>query len=88
MDLTQIIGIAAGVFTSFSLLPQLIKILKEKKADDVSPVMLIVLMCGLALWITYGFMREDIPIIATNIFSFILNTCVLIARYRYSRDTK
>lgn len=86
MEFTQIIGIAAGVFTSFSLLPQLIKILKEKKADDVSPWMLIVLMCGLGLWITYGFMRDDIPIIATNIFSFLLNTCVLIARFRYSRD--
>ena len=46
MDTTQWIGIAAGVLTSVSMLPQLIKIIKEKKAGDVSVVMLLVLIGG------------------------------------------
>ena len=70
MDTTQWIGIAAGVLTSVSMLPQLIKIIKEKKAGDVSVVMLLVLIGGLALWAVYGFMKEDWPIIITNSFSF------------------
>ena len=77
MDTTQWIGIAAGVLTSVSMLPQLIKIIKEKKAGDVSVVMLLVLIGGLALWAVYGFMKEDWPIIITNSFSFLLNCVVL-----------
>jgi MtN3 and saliva related transmembrane protein len=84
MNTTQWIGIAAGVLTSVSMLPQLIKIIKEKKADDVSIVMLSVLISGLALWAVYGFMREDWPIIITNLFSFLLNCVVLFFRIRYS----
>jgi len=84
METTQWIGIAAGVLTSISMLPQLIKILKEKKAEDVSIVMLLVLLAGLAMWATYGFMREDWPIIATNSFSFLLNLVVLGCRIKFS----
>ena len=34
MTFTEIIGIAAGVFTASSLIPQVVKTLKEKKAED------------------------------------------------------
>jgi MtN3 and saliva related transmembrane protein len=84
MNTTQWIGIAAGVLTSVSMLPQLIKIIKERKAHDVSIVMLLVLMAGLAMWATYGFMREDWPIIVTNCFSFLLNSVVLFFRIKFS----
>ena len=86
MELIQIIGITAGILTATSLIPQLAKIIKDKKADDVSPMMLIILMAGLALWTTYGFMKEDWPIIITNAFSFLLNTVVLFFRYKYSKE--
>jgi MtN3 and saliva related transmembrane protein len=84
MNTTQWIGIAAGVLTSVSMLPQLIKIIKEKKAGDVSVVMLVVLISWLALCAIYGFMRKDWPIIVTNLFSFLLNCVVLFFRIRYN----
>jgi MtN3 and saliva related transmembrane protein len=86
MNFTQILGIAAGILTSVSQVPQLVKILKEKKADDVSPMMLVILMAGLGLWATYGILKEDWPIIITNAFSFLLNGVVLIFRYKYAKD--
>jgi MtN3 and saliva related transmembrane protein len=82
---TQWIGIAAGVLTASSLLPQLIKTLREKKAEDVSIGMLIVLMCGLILWILYGIKREDMPLIVTNCFSLLLNITMVILRLKYNR---
>ncbi len=84
MDLTQIIGIAAGVLTSIAMLPQLIKIIKEKKAENVSVVMLMVLIAGLSLWAVYGFMKNDLPIIITNCFSVLLNIVILTLRIKYS----
>lgn len=84
MDKIQVVGICAGVCTAVSLLPQLIKIIRNKKADDVSIFMLLILLTGLALWIVYGVMKKDWPIIITNGFSFLLNCCTTILRIKYS----
>lgn len=71
--------------TASSLLPQLIKTLKEKKVEDVSIGMLLVLQAGVILWVVYGFMRDDLPIIATNIFSLALNIAMTVLRIKYKR---
>jgi MtN3 and saliva related transmembrane protein len=84
----EIVGIAAGVCTSLSLLPQLVKLIKTKKAEDISLFYLVILMAGLGLWIWYGVMREDIPIIATNCFSLMLNIIILIAGVKYKHNDK
>jgi MtN3 and saliva related transmembrane protein len=83
MDGTQILGLAAGLCTASSLLPQVIKTLKEKKAAEVSLVMLLVLMTGVSLWIVYGIRKNDLPIIATNCFSLLVNITMVILRIRY-----
>jgi MtN3 and saliva related transmembrane protein len=81
----EIVGLAAGICTAVSLLPQIIKIIKEKKAQDISLFYLIVLLCGLGLWTYYGFLKQDVPIIATNIFSMVLNIAVIVLGLIYKR---
>lgn len=78
-----VIGIVAGVLTSVSLLPQLIKIIREKKAQNISYLMLIVLISGLGCWVWYGVLREDIPIIITNSISFLINSLVIFYTVKY-----
>jgi MtN3 and saliva related transmembrane protein len=85
MQIEQVIGIAAGTLTSTSMLPQLVKLVKEKKADAISPVMLIVLISGLSLWAYYGILRNDLPIIVTNVFAWIVNVALLILRQVYRK---
>lgn len=80
---TQVIGIAAGVFTSVSLLPQLVKILKHKKAEDISLFYLVILFVGLSLWVWYGALRDDLPIIVTNGFSLVINGIIIGVGIRY-----
>jgi MtN3 and saliva related transmembrane protein len=82
-DFSIYIGIAAGVCTSVSLLPQLTKIIKEKKADDISYLMLFILLTGLAAWIWYGIIKKDYPIIVTNSFSCIINILIIIFSIKY-----
>jgi MtN3 and saliva related transmembrane protein len=76
-DYSLYVGIAAGICTAISLLPQLIKIIKEKKANDISYFMLFILLVGLGGWIGYGVVKEDYPIIITNAFSFIVNLSII-----------
>jgi MtN3 and saliva related transmembrane protein len=83
MNWTQVIGLVAGILTASSLLPQLIKTLKEKKAEDVSIGMLLVLQAGVIMWIVYGFKRDDLPIIVTNCFSLALNIAMTVVRIKY-----
>jgi MtN3 and saliva related transmembrane protein len=82
----QWIGIAAGIFTSISLMPPLIKLIREKKPDAVPFGMLIVLLVGLCLWIVYGCIRNDWPIILTNGFSLIQNVTMIVLRQHYKKN--
>lgn len=83
MDKTQWIGIIAGILTAGSMLPQVIKAFREKKAEDVSLLMLLVLFSGVGLWIVYGIMKKDLPIIATNSFSLLVNATMIVLRIKY-----
>ena len=85
MDWTKVIGLAAGILTASSLLPQVVKTIREKKADDISIWMLFVLQAGLILWIVYGIRREDFPIIFTNCFSLLVNITMVELRIKYKK---
>ena len=84
-SLEQIVGIGAGVFTGISLLPQLIKIYKEKKSENISWGMLIILLAGLGGWIWYGVLKSDVPIIVTNSFSVVVNVAIMMLSVRYKK---
>lgn len=83
---TGVIGFVAGVFTAASMLPQVIKMFKEKKASQVSIVMIMVLMIGVSLWIYYGILKDDYPIIITNSFSLLVNLIMIILRIKYRNN--
>ncbi len=83
MDLTTVIGILASIFTSSCLLPQLIKIIREKKAENISLGMLIAMLTGIALWIYYGFLKDDWIIIISNSFSLLINITTTLLSIKY-----
>lgn len=80
---SQYVGIVAGILTGISLLPQLFKIIKEKKANNISFGMLVVLLAGLCVWILYGILKQDYPIIITNSFSLMTNIVIVILTRKY-----
>lgn len=85
MESMEWIGIVAGVLTAISMLPQLVKVVKEKHVEDLSIAMLLSLIAGLVLWVVYGFIRKDQPLIYTNMFSVAVNLALVFFRVKYSR---
>ncbi|ROH97545.1 SemiSWEET transporter [Chryseobacterium daecheongense] len=81
----NILGIIAGILTSASMVPQLVKVLKEKNVEDLSWVMLLVLISGVSLWVWYGIMKEEWPIILSNAFSVLLNSTLLVCYFIYKK---
>ena len=82
---TEFFGYFAAIFTTAAFLPQLIKTLKTKKADDVSSVTLIMFLSGVGSWIIYGYEIGSFPILLANIITFILNLLILISKIYYSK---
>lgn len=83
MEFETIVGIGASALTATSLIPQLIKLLKEKKSKGISLVMLAVLFTGLALWVWYGFLKSDLIIIISNSFALVINLVIGILAIYY-----
>ena len=84
---TEFFGYFAAFLTTAAFLPQLIKTLKTKKADDVSLVTLIMFISGLGSWIIYGYKISSFPILLANIITFILNLLILISKIYYAKKT-
>ncbi len=85
MDINYIaiIGLTAGTLTTISFLPQVIKTIKTKETKDISMAMYIVLGTGIFLWMIYGILIKDFPVILANSISFVLAIVVLILKIKH-----
>jgi MtN3 and saliva related transmembrane protein len=72
--------------TATASIPQLVKIISSKKVNDISLVMLLVLITGLGLWILYGFLKKDIILMVANAIPFVVNTLIVIFYFRYKNN--
>ena len=82
----EIFGYIAAILTTAAFLPQLIKTLKTKKADDVSLVTLIMFIVGVLCWIIYGYKISSIPILLANLITLLLNLLILISKIYFSKS--
>ena len=84
MDYVTILGLIAGTLTTVAFLPQVIKAWRTKSTKDVSLWMFILFCVGVFLWLVYGILVKDIPVIAANLITFILASIILIFKIRYN----
>jgi MtN3 and saliva related transmembrane protein len=77
MEIITAIGLLAGFCTTIAFLPQAIKTWKTKSAKDLSLGMYSIFLTGVLLWLTYGFLISDLPIILTNLATMLLAVSIL-----------
>ena len=82
----EFFGYFAAILTTLAFIPQLIKTLKTKKADDVSLTTLIMFLTGVAAWIIYGIQISSKPILIANTITFLLNFLILVFKLIYSKE--
>lgn len=83
--MVEIVGFAAGTICTVSFLPQLIKVYKEKSAQNLSWWYLVTFTFGVALWLLYGLMLSAMPIIAANGVTLALLGCIMALKIKYHR---
>ena len=81
----DIFGYFAAILTTAAFLPQLIKTLKIKKADDVSLTTLLMFIIGVMSWIVYGYKISSTPILIANSITLILNLLILISKVYFAK---
>ena len=81
----EFFGYFAAILTTLAFLPQLIKTIKTKKAEDVSQLTLIMFLTGVFSWIIYGYKISSTPILIANIITFILNLLILFFKIAFSK---
>jgi len=81
--LTQPIGYIAATCTTASFVPQVILTWRTKSAEGVSFGMYAVFVTGIALWLTYGMLTGNWPVIVANAVTLALAVCILAMKLRY-----
>ncbi|MGB3183282.1 MAG: SemiSWEET transporter [Cyclobacteriaceae bacterium] len=75
--MTTLIGLLAATLTTFSFVPQVIHTLRTKDTRGISLGMYSAFVAGIALWLIYGLIINDLPIIAANCVTIILAGIIL-----------
>ncbi|WP_028137957.1 SemiSWEET transporter [Bradyrhizobium japonicum] len=79
----KLIGFAAATCTTVAYAPQAIKVWKTRSTGDISLGMFLVMVLGLALWLIYGLLSGDGPLIASNAVTMVLAGGILVMKLRY-----
>lgn len=83
MDTFTIIGLAAATCTTIAFLPQAIKVIKTKQTKDLSLGMYFTFTTGVFLWLVYGIMISDFPIIVANAVTLLFASVILLMKLKY-----
>jgi MtN3 and saliva related transmembrane protein len=78
-------GLVAGCLSTYSLVPQVLKIWREGDAEAVSKRMFAVRAFGLALWAVYGYVAGSLPITIFSSLSLLLSAAILVLKARAAR---
>ena len=79
------IGLLAGSLTTLAFVPQVVRVWRTKRADDISASMFIIFILGVALWLVYGIYLKAWPVIIANAVTLILAIIILVLKFRYHK---
>jgi MtN3 and saliva related transmembrane protein len=88
MDYIEALGLLAAFFTTIANIPQTIKVIRTRDVKSLSSVTYAMLFLGMLLWVAYGVVRSDLPIILANAIAGALCGTILVMKLICSKETK
>ncbi|MEI8186869.1 MAG: SemiSWEET transporter [Chlorobiaceae bacterium] len=80
---TEYLGYAAGIITTLAFLPQTVRIFRTRRTRDISLLWALSMNIGIILWLLYGIVKTDLPIIAANSITLVLLMIIFYCKIRY-----
>ena len=87
MTALDLLGMTAGCISSITFLPQVIKTWRTKSAADISLLMFTFATISVIMWLIYGIILGNIPIIFTNAMVLLFSLIMLYLKYRFRNNT-
>ena len=88
MEIVTLIGSLAALCSTLSFAPQAWKIIKSRDTSAISMRMYGVTVVGFGLWLAYGMMKGEWPLIVTNSVCLVLSAFILLMKVlpRHKRE--
>ena len=83
MDFETLLGYTAGFLTTTAFIPQVLKIWKTRSADDVSLPTFVAFTIGVGLWLVYGIVKDEPPMILWNGVTLVLAAAILAMKIKF-----
>lgn len=85
---STVLGLIAAFLTTFSFLPQAIKVVRTKKTEGISLEMYAIFTIGVLLWAIYGFMTMQLPVIFANSITLVFAVIILFYTWQNAMKEK
>jgi MtN3 and saliva related transmembrane protein len=85
MTSLDLLGLIATCFTTSSFVPQVWRTWKTRDVSGISLTSYAVITVGLALWLAYGLLRGDLPLVVANSVMVVLTAAITLMKIVYSR---
>jgi MtN3 and saliva related transmembrane protein len=76
------LGLLAGTLTTIAFVPQVIKTWRTRSTHDISLGMFAIFVAGIIVWLIYGAIIGDVPVIAANAATLLLAGTILVFKIR------
>lgn len=88
MTLISIIGVLAAIVSTINQLPQALKTIRSKDTHSLSLWMYIMVWIATSLWLLYGILLKDFPLILSNSISIMPITYILATKIKNTLNGK
>jgi len=85
MSSVDILGFIATAFTTLSFVPQVWRTWKTRDVSGISLPTYLIITIGLALWLIYGWIKGDVPLIVANTAMVLLTGSITLMKIRFGR---
>lgn len=88
MTPTDLLGYCAAALTTLSFLPQALLTLRTRDVAGISLGMYGAFTLGVALWLAYGLMLGQWPIVVANALTLLLASVILVMKVTVERGRR
>ena len=85
MNALDLLGLVATCFTTSSFVPQVWRTWKTRDMSGISLPTYVIITIGLALWLVYGWLRGDMPLMVANAVMVVLTGAITVMKLRFEQ---
>ena len=85
MNALDLLGLVATCFTTSSFVPQVWRTWKTRDVSGISLPTYVIITIGLALWLVYGWLRGDMPLMVAHAVMVVLTGAITVMKLRFEQ---